>query len=144
MKAKETILKIWLNACVCFTVTTFVILATYWLLVGLSDGMRPLALILIFPFSLCFSAANMLLRYGKMQKALAVVLHYILTVGGVYLFLYWPMRAPGSTTGGAFLFFVLLTLVYILIMGVIAVFKGRSKRLSRDSKDYKNVYENKK
>ena len=140
MQAKEAAKKVAVRTCVYFTVTTFVILIVNWIMAGLQNGMRPLALILILPFSLCFAIANVLLRYGKLQRALAVVLHYILTVGGVFLCLYLPMRQPGSTASGAFLFFALLTLLYALVMGVIGIVKGRAGRLKSDSKDYKSVY----
>ena len=92
MQAKEWIQKILVRTCVYFTVTTFVILIVYWIMAGLAEGMRPLALILILPFSLCFAVGNVLLRYGKLQKPLAVVLHFILTVGGVFMCLYLQSR----------------------------------------------------
>ena len=140
MQANEAIKKIAVRTCVYFTVTSLLILAVNWVLTGLPEGMRPLALILILPFSLCFAAANVLLRYSKLQKALVIVLHYILTVGGIFLCLYLPIRQPGSTASGAFLFFALLTLIYAVVMAVVGVFKNRANRLKRDRKDYKSVY----
>ena len=140
MQAKEWIQKILVRTCVYFTVTTFVILIVNWIMAGLAEGMRPLALILILPFSLCFAVGNVLLRYGKLQKPLAVVLHFILTVGGVFMCLYLPIRPENSTAAGAFLFFALLTLIYVIIMGTIGIFKSRAGRLKRDSKEYKSIY----
>ena len=140
MQAKEWIQKILVRTCVYFTVTTFVILIVNWIMAGLTNGMRPLALVMILPFSLCFATGNVLLRYGKLQRALAVVLHYILTVGGIFLCLYLPIRPQGATAAGAFLFFALLTLLYAVIMGAVGIVKGRAGRLKSDAKEYKSVY----
>ena len=140
MQAKEWIKKLLVRTCICFTVTTFLLLVLYLILAKTEEGMRPLAMILILPFSLCFSSGNMLLRCESLQRSLAVVLHYILTVGGVFLCLYLPMRQPGASASGAVVFFALLTLIYVIVMGVIAIVKGRAKRLKRDSKEYKSIY----
>ena len=140
MQAKEWIQKILVRTCVYFTVTTFVILIVNWIMAGLAEGMRPLALILILPFSLCFAVGNVLLRYGKLQKPLMIVLHYILSVGSAFMCLYLPTRDTNSTPSNAFVFFIALTLIYVIIMGTIGIFKSRAGRLKRDSKEYKSIY----
>jgi len=144
MQFNEIIKKILVRTCIYFTATTFFMLIVYGIMVGLKDGLSPLSLILILPFSLCFAIGNVLLRYSKLQKPLAVVLHYILSVGGAYMCLYLPTRDPNSTPSNAFVFFIALTLIYVIIMGAIGLYKGRAKRLQRDSKEYKSLYNNNK
>lgn len=141
MSAKSYVKKILTHACVCFTVTAFLLLVLYWIInADMTRGLHPLALVLIFPFSLFFATANVLLRHAPWPRSLAVTVHFILTVGGVMLFLYLPNRPAGSTASGGLIFFFFVAVAYAVVMGIIALVRGRAKRLRAENKDYKSVY----
>ncbi len=133
--------KILLSTCVYYTIVTFFVLFLYWIInADLSRGLNPISLILFLPFSLAFSFANHLFRHGKMNKAGKVLLHYLLTMGGIFLFLFLPNKSGGQSPAGAFILFLVLSIIYAVIVGIILFLQGRMQKLGRDTSAYVSVY----
>ena len=141
MNTKQILKKIALGSCVYYTAVTFFVLFLYFVLnFDLADGMQALALIAILPFSIFFASANTLYRHATLAKWLRVLLHYVLTVGGAFVFLYLPNKDPQQTGKQALILFLVFTVLYALIMGTILVISGRIHRVKRDEGKYHNVY----
>ena len=141
MNAKDYLKKIALNSCVYYTAATFFVLFLYFALnLDLSGGMQALALIAILPFSICFASANTIYRYATMPKWLCVMIHYVLTVGGAFLFLYLPNKDPQQSAKQALILFLVFSILYAIIMGAILLVSGRVARVKRDEEKYHSVY----
>ena len=141
MNAKDYTKQIALGACVYYTAATFLLLFIYFALnVDLSGGMQAIALICILPFAVCFSAANTIYRHTALDRWLRVVIHYMLTVGGAFFFLYLPNKDPQQKSSTALLLFVVLSILYVLIMGTVLVVNSRIHRVKRDEAKYNSVY----
>ena len=141
MNSKEYAKKLALDTCVYYTGATFLILFLYFVLnVDTAMGVQPVILISILPFAFFFSVANTIYRHTELKIGTKALIHYLLTVGGAFLFLYLPNKNPQQKAAGALVLFLLFTLVYFLIMGCIWTIKARIKRVSRDESKYHSVY----
>ncbi len=141
MKLKDYLKKIALDSCVYYTAATFLVLFIYFALnTDLSGGVQTHALIAILPFSICFATANRLYRHSALDKWLRVMIHYTLTIGGAFLFLYLPNKDPQQSTSQALLLFLVFSLIYALIMGAVLTVSARIHRVKRDEGKYHSVY----
>ena len=141
MKPKDYVKQIALGACVYYTAATFLLLFIYFALnIDLSGGMQTVALIFILPFAICFSSANIVYRHTPLKKWLRVLIHYVLTVGGAFGFLYLPNKDPQQKASTALLLFLVFSVIYILIMGAILIICARIRRVERDEAKYHSVY----
>ncbi len=141
MQKKELFKKILLSACVYYTVTTFLLIFLFWLISNdITRAMHPVALMLILPFSIFFATANNIFRSERLARWQRVLVHYALTMSGVWFFLFLPNKAEGQSAGGAALLFLVLSLMYLLIMGTVLFFRGRVARISREETEYESVY----
>ncbi|MBE6554774.1 MAG: hypothetical protein E7663_00875 [Ruminococcaceae bacterium] len=137
---KNAVRTIALAACVYYTAATFLLLFIYWIInLDLSRGMNPLSLILILPFSIFFAVANYIYGIEKLDTWVRVILHYVITMTGIWCFLFLPNQR-GGTASGALILFVVLTVIYAMIMSVILIVKGRIRRITRDETEYVSVY----
>ena len=144
MEKKNHFKKIMLDTCIYYTAVTFFVLFLYFLInADLSRGVHPVSLILFLPFSFCFAAANYYFKHARSGTALKVFLHYTLTLGGTWLFLFLPNKAKGQSASGAFILFVALSVLYAIVMTVILVIRSRYNRVTRDESDYVSVYNKK-
>ncbi len=141
MNAKEVFKKIALGSCVYYTAVTFLVLFLYFALnLDLADGMQALALIAILPFSILFASANTVYRHTDLAKWLRVIIHYVLTVGGAFVFLYLPNKDPQQTGKQALILYLVFTVLYAIVMGTVLIIGGRIHRVKRDEGNYHNVY----
>lgn len=145
MQEKGFYKQIALYACVYYTVTTFLISFIYWALNtgNIKSGFHLIALVLVFPFSLMFSAANTLYRHTKMKKGWRLLLHFVLTVGGAFLFLYLPNKASEQGAFGAVVIFMVFAIVYWVIMSAVLGISARTRRVKREATTYTSVYRKK-
>ena len=144
MKPIDYIKKIALHACIYYTAATFFLLFLYWLLnLNLDRGMNPIALICILPFAICFATGNICMTDCKWSTYLKVLVHYTLTVGGAFLCLYLPNRADGQTAAQGFILFMALSVIYTVVMAIIAFVRARIHRVDREQKAYTGVYKKK-
>ena len=135
---KKVFGKIALMSCVYYTASVFLILLLSAIVSrDLSHGVKPVSLILILPFAVLFAAANYLYRHAAFGKFWRLLLHFILTVGGAFCFLYLPNRGDGGR-GGVLL--LVLTVLYAVIMGTVLLIGARVRRVTRDESDYQSVY----
>ncbi len=141
MNAKDYAKKIALGTCIYYTAATFLILFLYFILnVDTTLGVQPVILIAILPFAFFFAVANTIYRHTELEIGWRALIHYALTVGGAFLFLYLPNKDPGQKTAAALLLFLIFTIVYFLIMGTIWTIQSRIKRVKRDEAKYHKVY----
>ena len=144
MQKKDYLKKIWLSACVYYTATTFLLIFLFWLISDdITRAMHPVALMLILPFSVCFAAANTLFKYAGFAEWIKVLLHYAITMASIWCFLFLPNKANGQTAGGAFILYMVLTVIYAIIMGVVLYMRGKIKRITREETKYTSVYKKK-
>lgn len=136
--------RICLHACVYYTVTTFLLIFLFWLISDdITRAMHPVSLMLILPFSLGFAAANTLFQYAKWATWIRVLLHYALTMASIWCFLFLPNKAEGQSASGALILYLILTLIYAIVMGVVLYYRGRIKNITREKSKYISVYKNK-
>lgn len=139
--ARRYLKKIALHSCVYYTAVTFFVLFLYVLLMrDLSRGLQAFALIMFLPFSICFASANIIYRETPLSKWARVTLHYLLTVGGAYVFLYLPNKDPQQSGAAALVLFLIFTLIYVIIMSIVLGVSSRIHRVKRDEEKYHNVY----
>ena len=144
MKSKSYLKKIAVHACIYYTAASFLLLFLYWLLSkDLSHGIHPLAQLFILPFAFCFAAANICFTYWKEKTYVKVMVHYALTVGGAFFFLYLPNQAEDHAPAQGFIMFLALSLFYALILSVVGFVRSRIYRVKRDEKAYTSVYKKK-
>ena len=103
-------------------------------------GVQPVILLAILPFAFFFAVANTIYRYTEIKFGYKALIHYILTVGGTFLFLYLPNKDPQQRGSVMLVLFLIFTVAYFLIMGTIWTIKARIKRVSRDESKYHSVY----
>lgn len=126
---------------------TAVALFLCFVLTGLTDGasgvVAPLNFLLIFPFSLCFSLANYLHRSTKMGGFVKFILHFLLTGGGFFCFLYLPAFWKSSSSN-SILVFVAVLVLYLILYGAVLLFRKRWKREFREKEEYTPQFTTKK
>lgn len=141
---KQYLRRILVHTCVYFTVTSFFILLIYQILSkDTTYGLQPLAMVLIFPFSLLFAVANIQFAHAKLPMAARVLIHYALTVGGAFVCLYLPNKSNGSTAAQGFILFLTFSILYAIIMTVFLLIRARARRVTRDETEYQSVYKKK-
>ena len=141
MNSKDYAKKIALATCVYYTAATFFILFLYFVLnVDTTLGVQPVILLSILPFAFFFSVANTVYRHTLIRFGWKALIHYVLTVGGAFLFLYLPNKDPQQRGSVMLILFLLFTVVYFLIMGTIWTIKARIKCVKRDEAKYHSVY----
>lgn len=124
------LIKNWLcGGCVYFTVITLILL-----LLNVSPSTAPAIsitrVLLIFPCGLLMSLGGMLQktalpRWGR------VLLLYIIDVLSVFLLLYLPVSAS-KEAATQLLMFVLLSVIFWIVFGLITLVSGRIRRLMEE------------
>lgn len=141
MQKKDIFKQILQKACIYYTVTTFLLIFLFWLISNdITRAMHPVALMLIFPFSIFFATANKIFTSKRLARWQRVLSHYALTMIGLFLFLFLPNKAKGQQAGSAFLLLFILTLIYAAIMGTVLFYEARAAKLSSEKTEYKSVY----
>lgn len=137
--------KICAHACIYYTASTFFLLLVYMILSkDTSSGFSTLALVSLLPFSVMLAFANLNFKYAEMKIAWRVVIHFIFTVGGMFVFLYLPNRDDGATAAQGFILALALTIIYWIVMGIVLGFRARAAHVKRDTKQYQSLYRGKK
>ncbi|MBR6727450.1 MAG: DUF3021 family protein [Clostridia bacterium] len=96
------------------------------------------------PFSALFAFANVNFKYAKSSTAVRTLIHFVLTVGGFFVFFYLPYRTQDSSLEMAFAMAAIMILIYWIIMGIFLGLRARFLQIDRDSKQYKSLYRKKK
>lgn len=118
---------------------TVIVLFLCFILTGIADGtsgvIAPMNFLFVFPFSLCFSVANYLHRGLKLGGFAKFILHFLLTVGGFFFFLYLPAFS-GKDSSSSFLVLLVIAILYLTVYGVMLLFRKRWNREFRDKDNY--------
>lgn len=131
---------IWLTNSACwFTALCLCLLllnATVWQ----TNGVSPLRYLLLYPLTLCLSAATAV-RRSPLSRGVRYTLHPLLTVGGVYLFGLLPYQISSQAPSSAVLLMVILTLViYGIVVGVAALLLHKKQVKSTDKQAYESQF----
>ena len=134
--------QIFIGASVSFTV---IVIVLSFILAGLSgnQSIDPIRFLLIFPFSVCLSLANIYHKNEKHAAFLRFFVHSLLTVGGFFLFLYLPAYRNAETSS-LFLVLLLFSVLYVIGYGIYALFIGRWKKQVRLESDYQPHFSSRK
>ena len=95
----------------------------------------PLNFLLVLPFSLVFSVANYVDRETKLHPLPKSLLHFLLTVGGFFCFLYLP-AFPNQGESSSLVVFGVFTLLYLIVYGLVLLFRFRLRKELRLESDY--------
>ena len=127
-------LKKWLAAsCVCFTaITMFMILLP---MIGsyAEQAINAKQVLRTFPCSLCLGAAWWIWWLEKPARWGKILLHYSIHVLSIFLFLYLPVSLSGQPAA-RFLMLVLLSVIYWVIFGIIALIRSRIRVLKDEGR----------
>ncbi len=142
MSAKDYLKKIGAHTCIYFTAITFLLLFLYFALsLDLSTGINPVAQICILPFSFLLATANIFFKYATdWGIGWRVSIHYCLTLGGAFVCLYLPNKVEGASSSQGLILFVVMTVLYAVIMGIVLGVRARIRHVTRDSAHYKSLY----
>ena len=140
MSIKEFIKKTLVRSCVYFTCIMVLYIAISAMINVTDDStifINAGRTILFFVFALLLSLSNSLLSLDKMSMAIRVLLHYIITAFAFYacFMLIQSMRSSEVLVG-----LVIYTVVYAVIMGIIAAFKSRYRTNLEKSERYYKQY----
>ena len=125
----QTIKKWLADACVWFTCFS-VFLMFFSLVLTDTTAISSIRFLLLFVSGLCFSLAGMIKRSGRLPFVARVLLHYIIDSLSIFLFLYLPTSVKQAAT--RLLMFLLISLVYWLIIGTIALIRSRIRKLMEE------------
>ncbi len=129
------------DACVWFTAISVLILSVQLIFGEESDytTVTPFRFILIYPYSLLISGANILMKYTKLNYFVRAVCHYFAVIWGFFFLMYLPasMNAGGSTLLVAI---SLLTLTYVILFTVVKLIKGALKSKANKEKEYDSIF----
>lgn len=100
-------------------------------------ALSSLRVFLFYPFSLLLSLSYPLFFCAKLDAWLRTVLHYMITMVGVYLFLILPLGL--SKVSGALMGLLLFTFLYILLALIFFFIHGKLHKKST-AEDYTPVY----
>ena len=97
--------------------------------------------LLYFLASILLAIANAILAYKNLNSIVRVIVHYIICTFAFYTCFLLPvnMRTSNMITG-----IVIFTLLYMVIMGSIAIFKSRLKQNRERNEEYKSQFSKKK
>lgn len=133
-------------ACICFTLIT----AVYMLIMTIAYPsetafVKAYEVVLFFVFSVLFAIANAILSIEKINGALRYFLHYVICAAAFYpCFLLPRSENAVNPTSFAIIGIVIFTLIYAIIMAVIAAFRSRLKKNRETMVAYTNQFKNKK
>ena len=137
------LIKKWLtHTCAYFTVVTLIYMIIQ-AIVNVSDEALVLdagRTALFFLFSLLIALANTVFSIDKLITALKVTLHFVIVMFAFYACLLLPLSMPASSI---FVGLALGAVVYAVIMGLVAVFRSRFKKISESSEKYEKKFNKK-
>ena len=124
-------IKQWIaHACVYYTAFTLMLILVKLLMDGVSGAgaINTVSFLLLFPCALAFAAAGELLGSAKLPRWSRILLHYLIAMLSVFFFLWLPSNVSASPVS-ILLMLALLSLLYWVVFGLIALIRSRVKRL---------------
>ena len=133
-------MKIWKNlkkwiavSCVCFTAITLFMILVALLGAQTEKVVNALQVLRTFPCALCLGAAWWIWWSEKPARWGKILSHYLIHVLAIFLFLYLPVSLSGQPAA-RLLMLVLLSVIYWVIFGVIALIRSRIRVLKDEGR----------
>lgn len=126
-----------------YTVITLLIILLNLAQGGISEDkvIYPEAFLRIFIFCAVFALANLLYTVRELSHALRLLIHFCLTVGGVFVVLYLPNNTSAASSGKLMMLLILVVLYWLVMGAYLAIFAAlRSKRQGKDKPVYQSIY----
>ena len=118
----------WLRGgCVYFTAIAL-FLTSIDFLSDASSAISSTSFLLIFPAALTISAAGLILHNESFPRWGRILCHYLLTVLGIFVFLYLPTKQTVQPMM-ALMMFLVFSVVYWILFLFIHIIGGRIRRL---------------
>ena len=137
------LIKKWLShTCVYFTIVTLIYMIIQ-AIVNVNDEALLLdagRTALFFVFSLLIALANTVFGIDKLMTSLKVVIHFIIVMFAFYACLLLPLSMPASSV---FVGLAFAAIAYAIIMGLVALFRSRFKRISENHDNYEKKFNKK-
>lgn len=124
-------IKAWIaSACVYYTAFTLMLILVKLLMDGFSGAgvINTVMFLLLFPCALAFAAAGELLKSSTLPRWSRILLHYLIATLSVFFFMWLPSSSSASPAS-VFLMLVLLSVLYWIVFGLVALIRSRVKRL---------------
>ena len=99
-------------------------------------SLDPIRILCFLPFCICFAIGNALLKYKNVEAITRWSVHFVLTVGGAFLFIILPAKL--NTSSGNFMGFVFITVLYIIGVIFSAILTSRIKKSIKADKELKS------
>ena len=135
MNFKSFIKRLLINSCIFFSLIMlgYAVVAAI-MHVGEDEVLLDASRVLLFyVFSLCFAAANSLKRIQALHKAVALLLHFVITVFAFYACFLLPL---GMSSSNVIIGLAVYTVAYVIISAVMALFKSRLKANAEVNEEY--------
>lgn len=135
MKFKKFIRSSLLRTAIYYTVLVFV----FSLIIAIvhsgeehGAGLDSFRILMFLPFCFLLGCANTLLKCERPDPIVRWILHFLLTVGGIFFFLLLPAGIKGSA---AFTGLILIIAIYVVAAVIIGVNASRLKKtIAKDKK----------
>ncbi len=126
MKIMATLKKIWIGACLYYTVLSLLVLLIALAISGGFEQMviSSLSFLLLFPFSLSLAAAQVMRKGSSLAAWAKGLLGYLLVLAAFLLFVWLPSN-PSTAPMSWILAIVFFTLIYWAIVGIVSLTKKR-------------------
>lgn len=134
MKTLKTI-GLWLrDACVWFSAVSLALILLNLILFsdGTASAIDSVRFLLLFPFSLCASAAGLISQSGKIPRWARVLLHYLIVVVAAMCFLWLP-SVSGVRGVTVLIMLVLFTIIYWILFGLVHLIRKRIRLLLEEN-----------
>jgi len=126
-------------SCVYFTVITACYIFIHWLMNISEDepAVESLRVLLYFFASVLFAVAHTIYSIDKINSAVRVMIHYLIYLFTFYTCFLLPvnMRPDFMFTGT-----IIFTIIYSIVMGIIALFRAKLKKNREVSAEYQRQF----
>ena len=135
----EQVKKIFVDACVCYSIIVLLISAIGMTMNSESPQyvIYPLDVLALFPFALVVGCANRILFSKKMQLWSRVLLHALLVIGSFTVYL---LTIKQMQTSAIAYISISLVVLYVIIMATLLTVIAVKAKKERENQEYTNVY----
>ena len=119
MKTSVVIKRLFIGACVYYSIFSLLLLLTTVLISGKSSGsvLSVPNILLLFPFAFSLSGAEFIRKSDKLSEGIRVLLHYLILAAAFLLFLWAPSNAQ-KTIQSAILLLFLVSILYWIVFAI--------------------------
>ena len=100
---------------------------------------EPSRFLMIFPFALTVSLADMVWGAKNAKTALKLIVHYVVVTVAFYVFLYLPVQSTQNPTS-PIIIIALLSVIYFICASIILVIISKAKKKKEAETPYVPVY----